>query len=657
MEPDMSLDNIKMASSDLLEKKDLDSGGFGKVSLCFHRTHGFVILKKVYTGPNRAEYNEALLEEGKMMHRLRHSRVVKLLGIIIEDGNYSLVMEFMEKGNLMHVLKAEISVPLSVKGRIIAEIIEGMCYLHGKGVIHKDLKPENILVDHDFHIKIADLGVASFKTWSKLTKEEHNKQREVNSMAKKNGGTLYYMAPEHLNDINAKATEKSDVYSFGIVLWAIFANKEPYENAISPEQLLICIKSGNRPNVEDIIEHCPREIISLMEQCWQAAPEDRPTFPGIEEKFRPFYLSQFEEYVEEDVASLKKEYPDQSAVLKRMYSLQNDCVPLPPSRSNSEQPGSLHSSQGLQMGPVEESWFFSSPEQPHEENECSVQAKLQEEAGYHAFGRFPEKQAKPQPKQKVAYSREEERKRRVSHDPFAQQRPHENVQSGAARGLSDPGPPCYGNTAHQLSGPASHTRVPFWNSGVYNHGFRPASAGVLFGPNTNQMYNTFKTPVPETNLPGSTPTIPFISLPVTDESIRYTISNSSGVQIGNYNFMDLGPSSQLPDNMCKEESVSKYHAIFDNTSSLSDKHLNPVRENLGRQWKNCARKLGFTDSQIDEIDHDYERDGLKEKVYQMLQKWLMREGTRGATVGKLAWALHQCCRIDLLNLLIQASQS
>lgn len=42
------------------------------------------------------------------MHRLRHIRVVKLLGIIIEDENYSLVMEFMEKGNLMHVLKAEV---------------------------------------------------------------------------------------------------------------------------------------------------------------------------------------------------------------------------------------------------------------------------------------------------------------------------------------------------------------------------------------------------------------------------------------------------------------------------------------------------------------------------------------------------------------------
>lgn len=53
-------------------------------------------------------YNESLLEEGKMMHKLRHQRVVKLLGIIIEEGNYSLVMEYMEKGNLMHVLKTEV---------------------------------------------------------------------------------------------------------------------------------------------------------------------------------------------------------------------------------------------------------------------------------------------------------------------------------------------------------------------------------------------------------------------------------------------------------------------------------------------------------------------------------------------------------------------
>ncbi|XP_045697663.1 receptor-interacting serine/threonine-protein kinase 1 isoform X2 [Phyllostomus hastatus] len=662
----MSLDDIKMKSSDFLETEPLDSGGFGQVSLCLHRSHGLVILKKVYTGPKCMEYNESLLEEGKMMHRLRHERVVKLLGIIIEEGNYCLVMEYMEKGNLMHVLKAEISIPLSVKGRIILETIEGMCYLHGEGVIHKDLKPENILVDNDFHIKIADLGVASFKTWSKLTKEEHNEQRKMNSLSKKNGGTLYYMAPEHLNDINARPSEKSDVYSFAIVLWAIFANKEPYENAISEQQLVMCIKSGNRPDEGDIIEHCPKEIISLMEQCWEADPELRPTFAGIEEKFRPFYLRQLKEDIEEDVKSLKKEYPGQNEIVKRMQSLQMDCVAIPPSRSNSatEQPGSLHSSQGLGMGPVEESWFAPSPEHQQEEND-RLQSKLQEEANYHLFGSRMDKQTKHQPRQNAAYNREEERRRRVSHDPFAQPQPYQNP---GAKDLASSNTTSHGNEVHQPVGLTSQTQGLHWNNGSYNpHGFRTRSldlgtvgSRVCYGPNLSHMPSLHKTPVPETNLLGNTPTIPFVSLSSTGESLKCSIYNSTGIQIGDKNYMEVGGvSSPLLDNMYMnlKEPASKYQDIFDNTTSLTDKHLDPVRENLGRSWKSCARKLGFTESQIDEIDHDYERDGLKEKVYQMLQKWLMREGNKGATVGKLAFALHQCSRLDLLNNLKYISQN
>lgn len=39
------------------------------------------------------------------MRRLQHNRVVKLLGIILEDGNYSLVMEYVDRGNMMKVLQ------------------------------------------------------------------------------------------------------------------------------------------------------------------------------------------------------------------------------------------------------------------------------------------------------------------------------------------------------------------------------------------------------------------------------------------------------------------------------------------------------------------------------------------------------------------------
>lgn len=44
--------------------------------------------------------------------------------------------------------------PLSIKGRIILEILEAMVYLAERHIIHKDIKPENILVDKDFHIKV-----------------------------------------------------------------------------------------------------------------------------------------------------------------------------------------------------------------------------------------------------------------------------------------------------------------------------------------------------------------------------------------------------------------------------------------------------------------------------------------------------------------------
>lgn len=84
--------------------------------------------------------------------------------------------------------------------------------------------------------QIADLGVASFKSWSRLTQEETVRQKQIKNTCQNNAGTLFYMAPEHLRCLNVKPVEKSDVYSFGIVIWAIFADKEPYERKLLPKR-------------------------------------------------------------------------------------------------------------------------------------------------------------------------------------------------------------------------------------------------------------------------------------------------------------------------------------------------------------------------------------------------------------------------------------
>jgi serine/threonine protein kinase len=45
---------------------------------------------------------------------------------------------------------------------VIAELFEGMKFIHSRAFIHRDLKPTNILVDDEHNIKISDFGQVEF---------------------------------------------------------------------------------------------------------------------------------------------------------------------------------------------------------------------------------------------------------------------------------------------------------------------------------------------------------------------------------------------------------------------------------------------------------------------------------------------------------------
>ncbi|OXB60551.1 hypothetical protein ASZ78_006135 [Callipepla squamata] len=621
------------------------------------------------------------------MRTLRHDRVVKLLGVILEDGNYSLVMEYVRRGNMMKVLQ-KLPIPLSVKGRFILEIIEGMLYLHEQGLVHKDLKPENILVDKDFHIKIADLGVASFKNWSRLTKEETNRLKKIESASQNNAGTLFYMAPEHLNDFNVKPVEKSDIYSFGIVIWAIFANKEPYEHCINEAHIILGVILGSRPNIEEIVKECPTEIIDLMKQCWEQKAEERPTFAEVSRKYMPFYYENLEENIEDDLKKIEEMWCESEELPQRMKSLQIDAVVVETNNGQIDQPNSVHSSQAQ----INEALFAACPEnQPVESCETSftppdnLERKLEREYDYHAFGSRMDKSAVT-PEKYTPEMRERERRRKVSHDPFAKlsSAPQWNEQYHKAENIGSNTTPCFWprQAAIPTQGSLDNLYGPHLNS------LLTGNMEDLYDPCSTSAFSLSKTPVAESrpnlgsqisvnqqqkNADADTgikvsasftkgtftyyPPAP----PITrEDSIMYNITNSSGIQIGSHNHMKIEEQNQHISTSldASEASYKNYEStgIFDSNAVLTEKQLNLVRENLAKQWKHFARRLGFSNSEIDEIDHDYERDGLKEKVYQMVHKWEMREGSKGATVGKVARALFDCQRPDLLTALMQINE-
>ncbi|NP_001036815.1 receptor-interacting serine/threonine-protein kinase 1 [Danio rerio] len=648
-----------MKSADLIKKEPLDYGGFGEVYLCYHKTLGHVVLKTVYTGPPRSgRQKQSLLEEGSLMSRLNHQRVVKLLGVILEDGDYSLVMELIPKGNLLTMLE-KVTVPISVKGRIILEILEGMVYLTKNQVIHKDLKPENILVDKNFHIKIADLGLATSEVWSKLTKEESRRQSRLGKKTSAHAaGTLCYMAPEHLKSIHTRSSEKSDVYSFAIVLWVILTGREPYEDARSEDQICHCVCQGERPDEALIPPNTPTDITDLMKSCWHQDPLQRPSFTDCYNRFLPFYKEKLAANVKADLENLMKLYEGPEELVEKLKLLNtNALIPEDPSLCSRDSPTPLRSSD---IGPVEasiEDLSFRSCEDSVLEADATpscpnLELKLEQEYNYHKFGSRIVDQSDGSmwsPAQQPASSTDA------------------SSQMSSVKSWTKPSAP---STEEELYPRAAASFDSLHRPELRSQFSVPQSDHERLRPHAHLPWNRVKS-CPEganhvaeslidtnSNLRFNSP----VTYPASDSAFPVSISNASAIQIGSYNTMNLRISDSSPYSSLSTtgSTTSRYKELLlmYESHTVTESHLELVRQNVGANWKQVARKLGLSEIDVETIEHDYDRDGLTEKVHQMLERWKMREGLMGITVGKLCQALEGCIKPNaLLHMLRQLQDS
>lgn len=259
-------------------------GGFGTVFRAKHQTWGHDVAVKIVN-------SEAISREVKAMARLRNTNVLPLLGVteILELDYVSgpaLVTHFMENGSLAGLLQPHCPRPWPLICRLLHELVLGMCYLHSQDpvLLHRDLKPSNVLLDSDLHAKLADFGLSTFLGSSRSGAGSGNL-----------GGTLAYLDPELLANINKKPTTASDVYSFGILMWAVLAGREAETvDQTSLVQDAVC-RRQIRPELSELPEPGPETpglegLLKLMQGCWSHEPECRPSFqecrPDTEEALR-----------------------------------------------------------------------------------------------------------------------------------------------------------------------------------------------------------------------------------------------------------------------------------------------------------------------------------------------------------------------------------
>ncbi|KAL4367083.1 hypothetical protein GQ457_05G031820 [Hibiscus cannabinus] len=213
-----SLNELAKATSDFNNENKLGEGGFGSVYRGFLRDlDTYIAVKRVSKASKQGIKEYA--SEVKIISRLRHKNLVKLIGWYHEKGELLLVYEFMPNGSLdTHLFKGKSLLTWETRYKIVQDLASALLYLHEEGdycVLHRDIKTNNIMLDSSFNAKLGDFGLARLV--------DHSKGLKNTLLA----GTVGYIAPECLS--SGKASKESDVYSFGVVALEIACGRRSIE--------------------------------------------------------------------------------------------------------------------------------------------------------------------------------------------------------------------------------------------------------------------------------------------------------------------------------------------------------------------------------------------------------------------------------------------
>ncbi len=214
----------------------------------------------------------ALLEEARVLSRIRHANVVSLLDVVEEDGGSVLiVMELVDGADLRRIDRTLAAQGERLAPGSVAAVGAALCRALGAaqralcgGLVHRDVSPHNVLVSMQGEVKLADFGVARALDRDRWTRTGVVK------------GKRAYLSPEQIR--GEPFDVRSDLFATGIVLYELLAGRRPFESRAS-RSVLRAIAEGERAPLAALAPGAPRALVDAVERLLAPSPEDRPPSP------------------------------------------------------------------------------------------------------------------------------------------------------------------------------------------------------------------------------------------------------------------------------------------------------------------------------------------------------------------------------------------
>lgn len=209
-------------------REPIGRGAFGQVYRAWDpRLDRDVALKLLPA--NAVAAASAVIEEGRLLARVRHPNVVIIHGADRCEGCTGLWMELIEGPSLADLVRQGGPLPVCDVVQIGIELARAVAAVHQAGLLHRDIKAQNVVRAADGRVVLMDFGTGLDRRYE-----------EQAALA----GTPLYLAPELL--AGGEATVESDIYCLGVLLYFLLTGSYP-TRAASLDELRRAHAEGEQP--------------------------------------------------------------------------------------------------------------------------------------------------------------------------------------------------------------------------------------------------------------------------------------------------------------------------------------------------------------------------------------------------------------------------